>query len=48
MTPIDILIAEDEQAHVTFIRRSLSTDSQSFTFRVATDLRYVLSGSSTL
>jgi len=39
MTPIDILIAEDEQAHVTFIRRSLNTDSQSFTFRVATDLR---------
>jgi signal transduction histidine kinase/FixJ family two-component response regulator len=39
MTPIDILIAEDEQAHVTFIRRSLLTDSQAFSFRVATDLR---------
>jgi len=38
MTPIDILIAEDEQAHVTFIRRSLLADSQAFNFRVATDL----------
>ncbi|MBD1401230.1 hybrid sensor histidine kinase/response regulator [Pelovirga terrestris] len=39
MTPIDILIAEDEQAHVSFIRRSLCNDSQPFHFRVATDLR---------
>lgn len=39
MTPIDVLITEDEQAHVTFIRRSLRTDSQAFSFRVATDMR---------
>ncbi len=39
MIPIDILIAEDEPAHVAFIRRSLRTDSQDFSFRVAADLR---------
>lgn len=39
MKPIDILIAEDEQAHVTFIRRSLRTDEQAFNIRVAMDIR---------
>lgn len=38
MTPIDILIAEDEPAHVAFIRRSLRSDTQAFRFRIAADL----------
>lgn len=39
MTPIDILIAEDDQAHVKFIQRSLEEAEDQFEVRVAPDLR---------
>lgn len=39
MTPIDILIAEDDQAHVKFMQRSLAEAEDQFEVRVAPDLR---------
>ena len=39
MTPIDILIAEDEKAHVTFIKRSLKTTNDHFVARVVPGLQ---------